>query len=81
MKFCHIATIVSIFLGFFHIFDMQAENCKYGDNTMALTEAVKQLGLRLDDTQSMLMRPQKEIPVNLSIPHGVKRINGESHPA
>ena len=38
---------------------------------------VEELGLRMDDTQTMLMRPKKPFPENLIIPDGVKSINKE----
>ena len=38
---------------------------------------VEELGLRMDDTQTMLMRPKKPFPENLIIPDGVKSVNKE----
>ena len=38
----------------------------------------EQSGLRLDDSQTMLMRPRKPFPSNLVIPDGVKSINKEA---
>ena len=38
---------------------------------------VEKLGLRLNETQDMLMRPQKPFPNDLVIPDGVQFINKE----
>ena len=41
-------------------------------------DEVEKLGLRLNDTQDMLMRPKKPFPNNLIIPDGVSFINKEA---